>query len=148
MVATEIQQLAEQSSSSADIIKRIIEQLASESQMTVNIIDEVSEIVRTQQQQLVQTIAHFNELEEGIHNSNAETLDIRDRTTVCDESRRKVEEVITSLSAISEENAASTEETTASMIELNENIGKVVDASRQLKELADKLESDLQFFHM
>lgn len=148
VVATEIQQLAEQSSSSAEIIKRIIEELAGESQMTVNIVDEVSEIVKSQQEKLTQTIEHFRELEDGINSSNAQTYEIKERTAVCDASRIKVEEVITSLSAISEGNAASSEETTASMIELNENIGKVVEASRQLKELAGKLEQDLKFFYI
>lgn len=148
VVATEIQQLAEQSGSSAEIIKRIIEELAGESQMTVNIVDEVSEIVKSQQEKLTQTIEHFRELEDGINSSNAQTYEIKERTAVCDASRIKVEEVITSLSAISEGNAASSEETTASMTELNENIGKVVEASRQLKELAGKLEQDLKFFYI
>lgn len=148
VVATEIQQLAEQSSSSADIIKDIIAELARESQMTVNIIDEVSKIVENQQDKLTQTKEHFRELENGIQNSSTETYQIKNRTAVCDESRIKVEEVILSLSAISEQNAASTEETTASMAELNATISKLVDASRQLKDLADGLEKDLGFFHM
>lgn len=148
VVATEIQKLAEQSSSSAEIIKNVIDELAAESQMTVNIVDEVSSLVEKQQDKLAQTREHFKELEDGVQTSSAKTYQIKDRTAVCDESRIKVEEVILSLSAISQQNAASTQETTASMAELNLTIEKLVAASRQLKELAEGLEKDLGFFHI
>ena len=71
---------------------------------------------------------------------------IKKETEVCDEARGKVETVIMSLSAISEQNAASTEETTASMTELNGTIEHLVSASGRLKEMADELEAGLKFF--
>ena len=119
VVATEIQQLAEQSSSSANIINGIIEELAREAEQTVNIVDEVTKIVETQQEKLAKTQERFGVLGSGIEKSSIETANIKNQTAVCDAARNKVEEIIVSLSAISEENAASTEETTASMMELN-----------------------------
>ena len=44
VVATEIQKLAEQSSDSADIIKRIIEELVTQADLTVQIVDEVERL--------------------------------------------------------------------------------------------------------
>lgn len=148
VVATEIQKLAEQSSESADIIKKIIEELAQEADLTVQIVDEVTEIVEHQQEKLSQTKEHFSVLERGIENSGEETREIKEKTAICDEARKNVEEIITGLSAISEENAASTEETTASMTEFNQTIEHLVSASGELKEMANRLENDLNFFHM
>lgn len=111
------------------------------------IVDDVSRIVE-QQEKLEQTKAHFASLEQGIEVSRQETTQIRQETGICDDARRKVEEVIVSLSAISEENAASTEQTTASMTELNVTIQQLVDASGKLKEMSGRLESDLKYFHM
>lgn len=146
VVATEIQKLAEQSSDSADIIKRIIEELVTQADLTVQIVDEVREIVEAQQEKLTQTQQHFVSLEEGIRTSSSETSQIKKETAVCDGARNKVETVIMSLSAISQQNAASTEETTASMTELNGTIEQLVSASGRLKEMADELEAGLKFF--
>ena len=147
VVATEIQQLADQSSSSAEIIKNIIEEVATEAERTVHIVNEVTKIVETQQEKLVKTQERFEVLGDGIEKSGAETENIKKRTAACDTARTNVEEIIVNLSAISEENAASTEETTASMLELNKTIEHLVEAANQLKDMADSLESDLKFFH-
>lgn len=148
VVATEIQQLAEQSSSSADIINGIIEELSREAEQTVQIVDEVTQIVENQQEKLEETQEHFGVLGAGIEKSSKETANIKERTAVCDTARGKVEEIIVNLSAISEENAASTEETTASMIELNQTIERLVEEAKQLKDMANHLESDLKFFQI
>lgn len=148
VVATEIQQLAEQSSSSANIINGIIEELAREAEQTVNIVDEVTRIVETQQEKLEKTQERFGVLGDGIEKSSIETANIKNRTAVCDTARNKVEEIIVNLSAISEENAASTEETTASMMELNRTIEHLVEEANQLKDMANRLESDLKFFQI
>ena len=116
--------------------------------MTVQIVDEVTEIVEHQQEKLGQTKEHFGVLERGIESSGEETREIKEKTALCDEARKNVEEIITGLSAISEENAASTEETTASMTEFNQTIEHLVSASGELKEMANRLENDLNFFHM
>ena len=148
VVATEIQQLAEQSSSSAAIIKGIIEELANEASRTVEIVEDVTEIVNNQQKKLTETQERFNALEEGIDKSNSETSSIREYTASCDVARKKVEEIIVNLSSISEENAASTEQTTASMTELNHIIEQLVESANQLKDMAGSLERDLRFFHI
>ena len=123
VVATEISQLAAQSSSSADIIKGIIEELVREAELTVSIVDEVSAILGRQQEKLHQTKGHFDVLEKGI-------------------------EVIISLSAISQENAAAAEETTASMAELDGTISNLVGTAQELNSLADELDSKLKFFQI
>ena len=66
----------------------------------------------------------------------------------CDSARGSVVDVISSLSAISEENAASSEETTASMQELNATINILAEEARKLKELAESMDNETQFFKL
>lgn len=148
VVASEIQKLAEQSSSSAEIINKIIEELAHEAEQTVSIVDEVTDIMQNQQEKLAKTQEHFQTLENDIQKSSEETSHIKSSTCICDDARNQVEEVILSLSSISEENAASTEETTASMNELNMTIEHLVDKAKELNEMADTLAGDLKFFQI
>ena len=119
-----------------------------EAELTVNIVDEVSDILSRQQNKLHQTKQHFDVLEKGIENSDGETDQIKANTGICESARKKVEEVIVSLSAISEENAAATEETTASMAELDGTISNLVVTAQELNALADELDGKLKFFRL
>ena len=67
---------------------------------------------------------------------------------LCDSNRAIVVDVISSLSAVSQENAASTEETTASMEELNATINLLAQAAKDLKDIAESLEKDVAFFQL
>lgn len=148
VVASEIQKLAEQSNDSAEKIKQIIAELLKDSEATVQIMGEVEVIVNEQQEKLNETKAKFVDVAEGVDNSREETEAIQSRTEICDTSREKVIDVISNLSAISQENAASTEETTASMAELNETIRILAGAAGNLKTLSQNLEKDMEFFKL
>lgn len=148
VVASEIQKLAEQSNSSARKIEEVIDSLLAESEMTVKVMEDVEVIVAEQQEKLNETKEKFVQVTQGVNTSRSETATIQDRTEVCDDSRSKVVDVISNLSAISEENAASTQETTASMQELNATINLLADAAKNLKELSGELDQDIQFFHV
>jgi methyl-accepting chemotaxis protein len=73
---------------------------------------------------------------------------IRHQTEECDNARASVVDVITNLSAISEENAASTQETTASMEELNATMNILAESASRLKDLSKELEDNIAFFEM
>ena len=73
---------------------------------------------------------------------------IEQQTQVCDTSRKTVVDVISNLSALSEENAASAEETTASMEELSVTINLLADAAANLKDLSSKMDEEIKFFKL
>lgn len=146
VVASEIAKLATQSASSADKIRGIIEDLVNDTEKTVDIVNEVSQIMDSQQEKLNQTKERFEMLERGIGSSYDETEQIKTRTIVCERAKEKMEGVILNLSAISEENVAATEQTTASMTGLNQTILELVDTSTELNRLAEELDSNLRFF--
>lgn len=146
VVATQISKLSEDSNQSAKTIENIIHQLAVDSEASVKIMNEVDVIVAEQQKKLNETKEKFNDVSVGIENSLKETEVINSQATECDNDRGVVVDVISSLSAVSQENAASTEETTASMEELNATINLLAQEARDLKEIAKSLEEEVAFF--
>ncbi len=148
VVANQIQKLAEQSNESAQKVGEIIANLLKDSEKTVEVMDEVKVIVNEQQEKLNQTKSEFNNVQNGIYSSREETSSIKDQTNVCDDARVKVVDVISNLSAISEENAAATEQTTASMQELNATINLLAESAGNLTGLSDALEEEIKFFKL
>lgn len=148
VVASEIQKLADESSSSAQTITNVINELLAESEMTVEIMHEVEEIIVDQRKKLDDTQNHFVNVTTGINSSRKDASMIEQRTQVCDSSRKTVVDVISNLSALSQENAASAQETTASMEELNATINLLADAANNLKGLSQQIEEDMRFFKL
>jgi len=148
VVASEIQKLSEQSNASAKKIEEIIDDLLNKSETTVSVMQEVETIIAEQQTKLDETTEKFAYVTKGVDVSREETSTIQNHTEACDKSREKVIDVIQNLSAISQENAASTEETTASMQELNETVLLLADAAQNLKKLSENLEENMKFFQM
>lgn len=146
VVASEIQKLAEQSNDSAEKIKDIIRNLLSESEQTVSVMHEVEDIIAQQQEKLEETKDKFMSVADGVNASRSETEAIQNHTQVCDTSRARIIDAVQNLSAISQENAASTEETTASMAGLNEAIRQLSVAAKELNGLSEALEKDMDFF--
>ena len=104
--------------------------------------------LREQQQKLSETLAKFEDVASGIEESRKGTDVINVQAKECDVARNNIVDIISNLSAISEENAASTEETTASMQELNATINLLADSALNLKELAAALEEYTSFFKL
>lgn len=148
VVANQIQKLAEQSNESAQKIADIIQNLLQDSEKTVAVMSEVRTIVDEQQAKLNDTKEQFKSVSQGIDESRLETQRIKEETQKCDEHRAKVVDVITNLSAISEENAASTEETTASMEELNATINPLAESAGNLTTLSNDLDNEIKFFQL
>lgn len=146
VVATEIQKLAVQSNEAATEIHDIIEVLLSDSEATLREMNETEALVKEQQVKLDETRSKVDEVNDGIIVSKDNTFKIKSNADECDSARVQVVDIITNLSAISEQNAASAEETTASMQELNATINTLSEEATLLKELAQQLEEDMKFF--
>lgn len=148
VVATQIQKLAEESNASATSITEVIDHLAEESRNTVDAMNEMQAIIQEQQEKLHDTKNKFEGVSAGIQTSRSEVKDIKTDTGKCDVARVKVTDVIQNLSAVSEENAAATEETMASIQELNAMMELLATKSDDLKALAQNLEEDMNFFQI
>lgn len=148
VVATEIQNLAAQSEDAAGEIQHIIDDLQAEAGKTLAAMKETRELVAEQLEKLDDTKASFKDVSNGIQVTKEDTSLINERATSCDAAKNKIVDIISNLSAISEENAASAQETTASMEELNATINMQAETARELKKLAEALNNDMSFFKL
>lgn len=148
VVASEIQKLAVQSSDAAVEIQQIINTLQSESARTMREMQAAETLMKEQQANLDESRTRFGEVSDGIRVSREGTEQIRASAESCDSARTAVIDVISNLSAISEENAASTEETNASMQELNATLNLLANEAGKLKEISQALNDDMQFFQL
>ena len=146
VVASEIQKLAEESNQSAQKIEEIIHKLLDDSQRTLEVMNEVQEDVDVQQKKLEETRECFADVKVGIQSSREDIEQVAVETHNCNASRVQIVDLVQNLSAVSEENAASTQETTASMEELNATINLMAQASQELLKMADHLREEVEYF--
>lgn len=148
VVASEIQNLAEQSANSANDIHKIVANLYQESEKSVALAEEVGGLMKVQEENLRQTTKQIDTLKESIVTTAEETDNIKEKANNCNNSRGVIIDKMAGLSAISEENAASTQETNASVEELNATIALVADKAAKISELSEVLSEELKFFQL
>ena len=146
VVASEIQKLAEQTNTSAGIIDTIIVTLSQESEETVRSINDVTTMIQDQKQKLEETQDKFKTVNEGIKSTDREMNGVLSQADDCSKAGEHAVDLMTNLSAIAEENAASTEQTSASMAELDSGTSSLADTARELKRLSDSLNESLNYF--
>lgn len=143
VVAENIKQLAEQTTSSAADIQDIIHDLEQKSDETVEKTEAVNNIVNKQSEDMKQTADILNQVITGL-------IDKIDSIAVSvanmDKSKENVVDVIGNLSSVSQENAASTEETSASTTMAMETVKKIADEAVNLKDIAQELEDRMKQF--
>lgn len=146
VVASEIQKLAEQSNESANRIEDIINELLADSKKAVATMDSVKAIMKTQSEQVGQTDEAFNSINDGIQESIRGINSISDQTGQLDKERGNVVDVVQSLTAVAEENAANAEETSASVVEITSIIDEISDETTTLREISENLEEKVSVF--
>lgn len=146
VVASEISNLAAQSNASSKEIEGIVTKLAQESEKSVEVMNHVKEMIDTQQKMLSDTAAQFFKVDEGIDLSRTEAQSIKERSTSCNDSKEGIVDGMSNLSAISEENAASTQETTASMEMLSHTIDSLAEESKKVHDLVIQLQEKMSFW--
>ena len=146
VVASEIQKLAEQSNESAAKITEIIELLMEESRKSVETMENVKVVVNSQDENVLKTEKAFVEVKEGIDRSVLSISNIEKKTAQLDNARVEVVDIVQNLTAIAEENAASTEETSASIDMVSSIMVSTEQNSNSLKEISDKLEQVVSVF--
>lgn len=146
VVATEISKLAEQTNESAGIIEGIIKNLSEESKQTVDTINSVTDMIEGQKSKVDETREKFSDVSEGIKFTAAEVKTVLEQAKSSGRAGEQLVDLMTNLSAISEENAASAETTNQAMNDLNEATVSLANTAQELKSLSDKLNEDLEFF--
>ena len=143
VVAAEIQKLAEQSNTSAKQIEEIITKITQESEKSVAIMGEIKGIIEQQNKDVLATQESFQKVKNGIASSLDGIRYITDRTEQLDAARVQVVDIVSDLSAIAEENAASTEETLACATEANAIIRKIGKEAQNVNSIAIDLKKNI-----
>ena len=82
----------------------------------------------------------------NVNNVDSSTKLIAKKMHLLNELKTGFSDIIAELSAISEQNAASTQETNASMEELNATFALISDAASDLRQMAETLNEKMEFF--
>ncbi|MCI7322748.1 MAG: methyl-accepting chemotaxis protein [Lachnospiraceae bacterium] len=148
VVANEISSLADQSNESAKQIEILLDALVTDSRRSMEKMEEVKTHLQEQQEHLKTTQKEFANVSVGIQDTRTQSGMVDVQAKDCDASRTGVIDIISNLSAISEQNAASTQQTNASIEELTATINLVANQATEVKNQAQILEEAMTFFKM
>lgn len=146
VVAEEIKKLAEQSSESSQGINKNLNDLVENYQLIIKKMEQTTDDINEQNSNLIDTKNNFKTLENGIVNTNQQITSIHKMLKQLNNERDKINEVVLNLSALSEENAASSQEILASIEELNNILHMVNDKAARLTGLSSELTSKVDIF--
>ncbi len=146
VVADEIRILADQSADAAKNIQEAMKGLASDSNKTMEEAGSVQEKIGNQRATIHDTIDQVDMLISDINKSIAITKEIVANVDKTEKASNVIAETISNLSAISEENAASSIETKSSMQDLSATMEALSEKANELNEIAKVLDEEMAFF--
>lgn len=146
VVAEEIRKLSEDSEESAKEIDAIAKELISKSNENADKMKAVNEDVKTERQTLDDTAGSFTSLKDEIDKVYDNSKEIMVQTSKLGTLKDNVKDIVEQLAAISQENAASTEETSASMSALSSTIADCQNEADSLKKMSKSLNEEADKF--
>ena len=148
VVAEEIRVLADQSTESAEKIKNIIEKLIDNSNTSVQTMKSVVEEIAHQNEKIDNTRNVFGVLKTEVDNVTSSIEGLAGKVEDLNGLKNSVTESVESLAAIAQENAAGTQETSASMVELSQIVNDCNQDTSKLVELAKELQENIGKFKL
>ncbi len=146
VVAEEIRKLADDSDSMAQDIRTEMDALLKQAEAAVAAANLVKQGNLEQQEAIGGTLDSVNGMLEDINGTVNGIRDISDGANTCVTSNDVVSDAMSSLSAISEQNAASSQTTGASVEELSATVSSLAKSADDLKNIALKLNEEMEFF--
>lgn len=146
VVAEEIRQLAEESNKFTDEISNFIEVLINNTGDSVQELEIVGEIMELQTTSVMNTMDKFNGIRDAIVRVEEIIGKLNESGQVMNFKKEEMIETMENLSAISEENAAGTEEASASVELQTVSIVEIANASESLAKLAEELQIEISKF--
>ena len=136
VVATEIGALANQSTQAVGEISKIINDLVSKSVQTLQIMEKVNGTVEHQVDVLNDTQSIFKDLYANLDQCMTSIVSIEEMTEDIERQRQGITTVLDTLNSLAQDNAASSQETSA----MTEELGQIVSRS---KEMVEDLKGDV-----
>lgn len=108
--------------------------------------DEVKVVMANQNENVGMTRERFSEMHSGVAKTMEGIRSIADKMEQIDRTRTEVVDIVQDLTALSQENAAGTEEVSASVTEAGEHMSRIAKKSGELRQIADGLQSEMEVF--
>ncbi len=148
VVAEEIRGLADQSKESADTIRKIVQTLIDNSNQSVHIMDEVVGEIKLQGEKLEATGDVFESLDAEVRKVVRAISDISGEINNITQVKESVIANVDGLASVSENNAAGTEETVATMEQLDRIVSDCRDTTKELQRISNELISNANKFRL
>lgn len=146
VVADEIRKLAEQSAGFTNEIKQVIDELKAAAEEAVGMMLESRNMVSRQSEKVQETRGKFSEISDAVENSKQIVAKINEASRNLESENDKITRVVENLSAIAQENAATTEEAAASVDTQVQSIQDISEASENLANIATELQDQVARF--
>lgn len=146
VVAEEIRKLAEESNTFAKSITGIIRDLLDKTEGAVGTMRQVSGLVESQTESVKLTESRFEKISQAVGNTKRLINLLGQSGTELSDKKVEVIEVIHSISAVTQNHAAATEEISASISEQSSAMERIADTSGALSVLAETMNKTLASF--
>lgn len=146
VVADEIRKLAEQSNGFTEDIAVIVNDLSSKTEQAVKTVDGVTKIIEIQNKSVSQTNEKFIGISNALENMGGIINNISRSGEEMMSKKDRIIDIVQSLSAIAEENAAGTQEAAASVEEQTATMAQIASACEDLENLAHNMKEGISRF--
>lgn len=146
VVADEIRKLAEESTSSTISINEVVKELQENSEGAVTTMMDIGEIVNEQAEKAVSSRDKYMQITEAMKEAEERVSILNESSNKMDVMKDEILGTLENLSAIAQENSASTEEVTASTEAQTVAVGEIAGATESLAQLAEDLQVIIQSF--
>ncbi|MCR4617304.1 MAG: hypothetical protein K5669_03825 [Lachnospiraceae bacterium] len=146
VVADNIKGLAEESNQMAGEITNMLSTITQYSNENKNLTASIKDATTSEAAALSQMSASFDEMLALLSETEDGNKEIASLVESMTEGKDKIMSSVDSLSSLSEEYAASTQETSASITQLTSNMGGIVSEADELGNISDSLKKNVDFF--
>ena len=147
VVASEIQQLSEQSNRAAGEIQKMIANLNTNSTHTLDRVKEVQHVIEKQEENIQKTSEIFREVCNHIDQSASGMDIIMENSEKLEDIRTETVTVVQDSASLSEENSASIQEMMASIENIYQELGDISHKTKALNALSKEMTASVDVFH-
>ncbi|HAG69951.1 MAG TPA: hypothetical protein DCL38_08255 [Lachnospiraceae bacterium] len=148
VVADNIKGLAEESDQSAKEITEMVTRISALSDRNKELTGRIKTATSSESVEFGKMSVSFDEMESELKETEAGNENIEHLVESVNHDKNAIMNAVESLSSISQQNAASTEETSASLTQLSDIMLDVVSEARSLQSIAEKLQENVRFFRV
>ena len=146
VVADNIKDLAEETNGLAGNISSMLSTITDYSEKNKTLTESIKEATTNEAAALEEMSESFEEMLKLLEETEEGNKQIANLVESMNADKENILNSVESLSSISEENAASTQETSASLMQLDSNMESVVEQAKDLQKIAEELTSNVKYF--